>query len=84
MGSGLRTRRAVVTGGYGFIGSHLCERFVNEFLFVPGLNLPVETLKVGSIGTLCTLGLARAKGARYVLASTSEVYGAIIPARHCG
>jgi len=118
-----------VTGGSGFIGSHLCERLLAEdyevvcvdnfctgsaenvahlmnarpsfglrkadvtnFLFVPGpvdvvlhfaspaspadyLSMPVETLKVGSIGTLCTLGLARAKGARYVLASTSEVYG---------
>ena len=123
-----RVRRAVVTGGAGFLGSHLCEallareidvvcldnfltgmpenvahlvenpRFrlvrcdVSEFVHVPGpvdlvlhfaspaspadyLQWPVETLKVGSLGTLHTLGLAREKGARYVLASTSEVYG---------
>jgi dTDP-glucose 4,6-dehydratase len=123
-----RVRRAVVTGGAGFLGSHLCEallareidvvcldnfltgmpenvahlvespRFrlvrcdVSEFVHVPGpvdlvlhfaspaspadyLRMPVETLKVGSLGTLHTLGLAREKGARYVLASTSEVYG---------
>jgi len=121
-------RRAVVTGGAGFLGSHLCEallardvdvvcldnfltgapenvahllehqRFrlvrcdVSEFVHVPGpvdlvlhfaspaspadyLRMPIETLKVGSLGTLHTLGLAREKGARYVLASTSEVYG---------
>jgi dTDP-glucose 4,6-dehydratase len=123
-----QVRRAVVTGGAGFLGSHLCEallareievvcldnfltgmpenvahlvenpRFrlvrcdVSEFVHVPGavdlvlhfaspaspadyLQLPIETLKVGSLGTLHTLGLAREKGARYVLASTSEVYG---------
>jgi dTDP-glucose 4,6-dehydratase len=123
-----RLRRAVVTGGAGFLGSHLCEallareidvvcldnfltgmpenvahlvenpRFrlvrcdVSEFVHVPGpvdlvlhfaspaspadyLRMPIETLKVGSLGTLHTLGLAREKGARYVLASTSEVYG---------
>jgi len=126
--TGRRVRRAVVTGGAGFLGSHLCEallareidvvcldnfltgmpenvahlvenpRFrlvrcdVSEFVHVPGpvdlvlhfaspaspadyLRMPVETLKVGSLGTLHTLGLAREKGARYVLASTSEVYG---------
>ena len=39
------------------------------------LKMPIETLKVGSLGTLHTLGLAHEKGARYVLASTSEVYG---------
>jgi dTDP-glucose 4,6-dehydratase len=117
-----------VTGGAGFLGSHLCERLlrsgcevvcldsfltgapanvahllehpgfrlvradVSDFVHVPGevdlvlhfaspaspldyLRLPVETLKVGSLGTLHSLGLAREKGARYVLASTSEVYG---------
>jgi dTDP-glucose 4,6-dehydratase len=123
-----RFRRAVVTGGAGFLGSHLCERLVRsgvsvicldnfltgaprniahligqpnfrmikcdvtDFVHVPGevdlvlhlasaaspidyLRLPVETLKVGSLGTLHTLGLAREKNARFVLASTSEVYG---------
>ncbi len=120
--------RAVVTGGAGFLGSHLCERLlddgydvlcldnfltgtpanvahllergdfrliradVTDFVHVPGdvdvvlhfaspaspidyLQLPIETLKVGSIGTLHTLGLAREKNARYLLASTSETYG---------
>jgi dTDP-glucose 4,6-dehydratase len=126
---GVRTiRRAVVTGGAGFLGSHLCEHLlergvevvcldnfltgtpenvlhlidspgfrlircdVTDFVHVPGpvdlvlhfaspaspldyLKMPIETLKVGSLGTLHTLGLAQEKGARYVLASTSEVYG---------
>ncbi|HWC34836.1 MAG TPA: UDP-glucuronic acid decarboxylase family protein [Mycobacteriales bacterium] len=120
--------RAVVTGGAGFLGSHLCERLlddgeevvcldnfltgsprnvehligrpgfrltnvdVTEYVHVPGpvdlvlhfaspaspidyLQLPIETLKVGSIGTLHTLGLAKEKNARYLLASTSETYG---------
>ncbi|MBD3782021.1 MAG: SDR family oxidoreductase [Micrococcales bacterium] len=124
MGNG----RAVVTGGAGFLGSHLCERLladgyevvcldnfstgtpdnvshlmedpafrlvradVTDFVHIGGpvdlvlhfaspaspidyLQLPVETLKVGSIGTLHALGLAREKGARLVLASTSETYG---------
>ncbi len=123
---------AVVTGGAGFLGSHLCERLLAEghrvtcvdnlvtgrmenveallsgnaprqgFRFVQHdvsrpfeiegpvdfvlhfaspaspidyLKLPIQTLKVGSLGTHNTLGLARAKGARYLLASTSEVYG---------
>jgi dTDP-glucose 4,6-dehydratase len=121
-------RRAVVTGGAGFLGSHLCEQLldrgvevvcldnfltgspenvlhlmgrpgfrlvrcdVTDFVHVPGpvdlvlhfaspaspldyLKMPIETLKVGSLGTLHTLGLAHEKRARYVLASTSEVYG---------
>src|SRR5437868_3751323 len=121
----------VITGGAGFIGSHLCERYLSEghevlavdnlitgsdanlellrkgpgggrFKFlqhdisqpltidgpldnilhfaspaspVDYLNYPIQTLKVGSLGTHNTLGLARAKNARYLLASTSEVYG---------
>jgi dTDP-glucose 4,6-dehydratase len=121
-------RRIVVTGGAGFLGSHLCQRLlddgdevicldnfltgspanvahlverdgfrlvranVSDFVHVMGdidavlhfaspaspidyLQLPIETLKVGSIGTLHTLGLAKEKGARYLLASTSETYG---------
>jgi dTDP-glucose 4,6-dehydratase len=120
--------RTVVTGGAGFLGSHLCERLladgdevlaldnfvtgspdnvahllehdrfrlvkcdVTEFVHVPGpvdrvlhfaspaspldyLQLPIETLKVGSTGTLHALGLAKEKGARFLLASTSEAYG---------
>jgi dTDP-glucose 4,6-dehydratase len=120
--------RAVVTGGAGFLGSHLCEVLlargdavvcldnlstgddaniahllgrpgfefhqvdVSNHIDVPGpidavlhfaspasprdyLDLPIQTLKVGSLGTHNTLGLALAKGARYFLASTSEVYG---------
>jgi dTDP-glucose 4,6-dehydratase len=119
---------AVVTGGAGFLGSHLCERLLAEgyrvvcvdnlvtgrrenvghlgddprFRFlehdvsrpfelaeqvdcvlhfaspaspIDYLELPIQTLKVGSLGTHNTLGLARAHGARYLLASTSEVYG---------
>jgi dTDP-glucose 4,6-dehydratase len=122
------TDRVVITGGAGFLGSHLCDRLlaeghqvvcldnfctgnvenvahllehpgfrlvrydVTDYLHVGGpvdavlhfaspaspkdyLDLPIETLKVGSIGTLHALGLARAKQARLLLASTSEVYG---------
>jgi dTDP-glucose 4,6-dehydratase len=121
-------RRVVVTGGAGFIGSHLCEGLLRRgdevicldnfltggpqnvahlmehprftllhcdlvgFVHVGGpvdlvlhfaspaspidyLRLPIETLKVGSIGTWHALGLAKAKSARLLLASTSEVYG---------
>lgn len=120
--------RAVVTGGAGFLGSHLCERLlrdgydvvcldnfltgtpanvahlvedpafrlvrcdVTDYVHVGGpvdlvlhfaslaspidyLQLPIQTLKVGAIGTAHALGLAREKGARFVLVSTSEVYG---------
>jgi len=122
------TPRAMVTGGAGFLGSHLCERLLGEgfhvvcmdnlitgnltniehlfgregftfvqhdvtnFIHVPGrldyilhfaspaspidyLNLPIQTLKVGSLGTHKALGLAKSKGARFLLASTSETYG---------
>jgi dTDP-glucose 4,6-dehydratase len=121
-------RRVVVTGGAGFLGSHLCDALigagaevvcldnfvtgsadnvahllghdsfrmvscdVTDFVHVPGrvdvvlhfaspaspvdyLKIPIETLKVGAMGTWHALGLAKEKGARFVLASTSEVYG---------
>jgi dTDP-glucose 4,6-dehydratase len=120
--------RTLVTGGAGFLGSHLCDRLlaaghevlcvdnlitgstdniahlvgregfrfikqdVTEYLYLAGpldyllhfaspaspvdyLRLPIQTLKVGSLGTHKALGLAKAKGARFLLASTSEVYG---------
>jgi dTDP-glucose 4,6-dehydratase len=120
-------RRAVVTGGAGFLGSHLCEALLDrgyhvlcldnlltsapvnvahlmgrrsfrlircdvvEFIQVPGpvdrvlhfaspaspidyLQFPIHTLQVGSVGTSHALGLAKEKGARFVLASTSEIY----------
>jgi dTDP-glucose 4,6-dehydratase len=120
--------RALVTGGAGFIGSHLCEFFldkgwevvcmddfvtgsqdnlagfvsrrgftlvehdVTEYISVDGhldwvlhfaspasprdyLELPIQTLKVGALGTHNALGVAKATGARFLLASTSEVYG---------
>ncbi|HET6561997.1 MAG TPA: UDP-glucuronic acid decarboxylase family protein [Marmoricola sp.] len=121
------TRRVVVTGGAGFVGSWVCERLVElghevvcvdnfvtgspdnvahlespgfqlleqdlcDGLVVDGgvdwvlhlaspaspvhyLRMPLETLRVGSIGTMAALDLAEAKGARFLLASTSEVYG---------
>ena len=122
------SRRAVVTGGAGFLGSHLCDfllgrgydvlcldnlltgstdniahllgnpkfKFakhdVTEYMFVDGpvdavlhfaspaspvdyLEMPIQTLKVGSLGTHKALGLAKTKNARFLLASTSEVYG---------
>ena len=119
---------AVVTGGAGFLGSHLCDKLISEglqvicidnlitgnveniahlagndkfsfikhditnYIFIPGnvdyilhfaspaspvdyLQLPIQTLKVGSLGTHKALGLAKEKKARFLLASTSEVYG---------
>ena len=119
---------AVVTGGAGFLGSHLCDKLiaqgyyvfcldnlitgrveniqhlagnenfkfikqdVTQFLYIPGdvdiifhfaspaspidyIEHPIPTLKVGALGTHKTLGLAKEKGAAYLLASTSEVYG---------
>lgn len=123
-----RKETVLITGGAGFLGSHLCDRFLKEgfrviamdnlitgdlrniehlfknadfefyhhdvstFVHVPGelhyilhfaspaspidyLKIPIQTLKVGSLGTHNLLGLARAKRARILVASTSEVYG---------
>jgi len=120
--------RVLITGAAGFLGSHLCDRFlaegdevvgldnyitgspeniahlsadkrfsfveqnISEYTEISGaldgvlhfaspaspidyLKLPIETLKVGSLGTINALGIAKAKGARFFLASTSEVYG---------
>lgn len=125
--------RTLITGGAGFLGSHLCDRFiaeghevicmdnlvtgsmeniahlmgqsafkfvhynVTEYIYVEGpldyilhfaspaspidyLKLPIQTLKVGSLGTHKALGLAKAKNARFLIASTSETYGD--PAEH--
>ncbi len=121
-------KRVLITGAAGFLGSHLCDRFIREgyfvigmdnlitgdlrniehlfkqkefefyhhdvskFVHVPGdlhyilhfaspaspidyLKIPIQTLKVGSLGTHNLLGLAKAKNARILVASTSEVYG---------
>ena len=121
-------KKILITGAAGFLGSHLCDRFINEgfhvigmdnlitgdlkniehlfplenfefyhhdvstFVHVPGelhyilhfaspaspidyLKIPIQTLKVGSLGTHNLLGLAKAKKARILIASTSEVYG---------
>jgi len=121
-------KRILITGGAGFLGSHLCEKFLNEeyevicmdnfctgspdniahllgnqnfslinydvtnYIHIEGkldyilhfaspaspidyLKLPIQTLKVGSLGTHKALGLAKVKDARFLLASTSEVYG---------
>jgi len=51
------------------------EQDVTEFIFLDYLNVPIQTLKVGSLGTHKALGLAKNKGARFLIASTSEIYG---------
>ena len=124
----MSTKRVLITGGAGFLGSHLCDRYLSEgykvicmdnlitgsaenishlignknfkfikhdvtnFIHVKGeldlilhfaspaspvdyLEMPIQTLKVGSLGTHKALGLAKEKDARFLLASTSEVYG---------
>jgi dTDP-glucose 4,6-dehydratase len=124
----MNNKRILITGAAGFLGSHLCDRFIKEgyevigmdnlitgdlkniehlfklkefefaehdvskFIHVPGkldyilnfaspaspidyLKIPIQTLKVGSLGTHNCLGLAKDKGARILVASTSEVYG---------
>jgi dTDP-glucose 4,6-dehydratase len=124
----MQNKRVLITGAAGFLGSHLCDRFIREgaevvgmdnlitgdlrniehlfkleqfefyhhdvtkFIHVPGpidyilhfaspaspidyLKIPIQTLKVGALGTHNCLGLAKAKGARMLVASTSEVYG---------
>jgi dTDP-glucose 4,6-dehydratase len=124
----MERKRVLITGAAGFLGSHLCDRFIREgyhvigmdnlitgdlsniehlfrleqfefynhdvskFVYVPGelhyimhfaspaspidyLKIPIQTLKVGSLGTHNLLGLARAKNATIMVASTSEVYG---------
>jgi dTDP-glucose 4,6-dehydratase len=121
-------KKVLITGAAGFIGSHLCDRFIKEgfyvigldsfltgspdniahlignerfkfikydvtnFIYIPDeidimlhfacpaspvdyLNHPIHTMKVDSLGTINTLGLAKAKKARYIFASSSEVYG---------
>ena len=124
----MANKRILITGAAGFLGSHLCDRFIKEgfdvvgmdnlitgdlkniehlfklkefefyhcdvtkFVHVPGkldyilhfaspaspidyLKIPIQTLKVGALGTHNCLGLAKSKGARMLVASTSEVYG---------
>ncbi len=124
----MSNKKVLITGGAGFLGSHLCDRFINNgydvicmdnlltgsasniehlfgnpsfqfiehdvtnYIYVKGnldmilhfaspaspidyLEMPIQTLKVGSLGTHKALGLAKEKNARFLLASTSEVYG---------
>ena len=93
-------KRVLITGAAGFLGSHLCDRFIKEGYDVVGMDnlvtgdlrniehlfklrefefyhhkIPIQTLKVGALGTHNCLGLAKAKKARMLVASTSEVYG---------
>src|SRR5882762_6977402 len=80
--------RAVVTGGAGFLGSHICDLLrARDWEVVAVLHLasaasppeylahPIETLEVGALGTRRALDLAREHGARFLVASTSEIYG---------
>jgi dTDP-glucose 4,6-dehydratase len=125
---GMNGKKVLITGGAGFLGSHLCDRFIKEgyhviamdnlstgslkniehlfplknfefyfhdvtkFVHIPGkldyilhfaspaspidyLKMPIQTLKVGSLGTHNLLGLAKDKKAKFLIASTSEIYG---------
>ena len=124
----MNDKKVLITGAAGFLGSHLCDKFIKEgytvigmdnlltgslkniehlfplkefefyyhdvtkFVHIPGkldyilhfaspaspidyLKMPIQTLKVGSLGTHNLLGLAKEKGSRFLIASTSEIYG---------
>src|ERR1700759_4058749 len=95
----MKKKRVLITGAAGFLGSHLCDRFIKEGYHVLAmdnlisgdldyilhfaspaspidyLKIPIQTLKVGAMGTHNCLGLAKSKKARILVASTSEVYG---------
>src|SRR6201995_3995633 len=95
----MKKKRVLITGAAGFLGSHLCDRFIKEGYHVLAmdnlisgdldyilhfaspaspidyLKIPIQTLKVGAMGTHNCLGLAKSKKARILVASTSEIYG---------